>query len=86
MPGTKLAEFVKLLIFMLLFNSARGWQYRPNDYPVDGLNNLLYNVKRIETKLLYTKLLISLPPTPKDIVEAYHISRTFVDPVVSISH
>jgi hypothetical protein len=73
--------------YLLFVRSARGWQHRPADYPVDGLNTLLYNVKSVETKWLYTKVLINLPPTPKDVNEAYHVARTlFVDAVAFLSH
>jgi hypothetical protein len=50
---------------MLFIDSFQG-----SDHAVDGLNSLVYKVDRIETKLLYTKLLISLPPPPKDALGA----------------
>lgn len=43
------------------FLGSMSWKYRPEHYPLDGVNNVRYKVDAVELRPLYTWLSITLP-------------------------
>jgi len=53
---------VRRLRYGVTVCSGIAWKYRPKDYVVDGLSSLRYKLVAVESRPLYTWLLVTLPP------------------------
>jgi beta-1,4-galactosyltransferase 1 len=49
-----------------------GWRYRPEDYRVNGLNSLKFELVKVDRRPLYVRLVINLPEPPSDILAKIH--------------
>jgi hypothetical protein len=48
-----------------------GWQYRPQDYRVNGLNSLKFKLVHVDKRPLYIRLVINLPEPPSEILAKF---------------